>query len=125
MAVYMKINQYNTLNMIINARMEEVFSLVKDRIEQACPNIPLSAGVFLTGGCSYMTGVRDLGQKVFNAPCSLGKPFDVTGLASAKDGPLYAVHVGCIRYVDSLQEKEVKRTFSEQLMKWVWGGRHG
>jgi cell division protein FtsA len=113
-----------TLNTIINARMEEIFSLVKDHIDRHCPNVPLGAGVLLTGGGSFLNGTRDLGQKVFNVPCAHGKPFDVQGLPSAKEGPLYAAHVGCIRYAASLQTIEEKPSVREKLVKLFWGGPH-
>lgn len=113
-----------TLNTIINARMEEIFTLVKDHVDLRCPNIPLSAGVLLTGGGAFLNGVRDLGQKVFNVPCSHGKPFDVHGLPSAKDAPRYAAHVGCIRYAASLRTPDVKQTFGKKLLKMLWGGSH-
>ncbi|MEN7973674.1 MAG: cell division protein FtsA [Verrucomicrobiota bacterium] len=114
-----------TLNTIINARMEEIFMLVKESVDQRCPNVPLSAGVLLAGGGSFLAGARDLGQKVFNVPCSHGKPNDVHGLPSAKDAPRYAAHVGCIRYAASLQEKEEKPTLGKKLIKLFWGGSHG
>jgi len=113
-----------TLNTIINARMEEIFMLVKRHVDQHCPNIPISAGVLLTGGGAFLNGVRDLGQKVFNVPCSHGKPCDVQGLPSAKDAPRYAAHIGCIRYIASLQEKEEKPPLGKKLMKLFWGGSH-
>lgn len=113
-----------TLNTIINARMEEIFTMVKDEVERQCPNVPLSAGVLLTGGGAFLNGVRDLGQKIFNVPCSHGKPFDVQGLPTAKDGPLYASHIGCIRYAASLRSVEEKRSFKSKLVKYLWGGAH-
>lgn len=113
-----------TLNTIINARMDEIFSLVKDRVDERCPNVPLSAGVLLTGGGAFLNGARDLGQKVFNVPCTHGKPFDVHGLPSAKDGPLYASHVGAIRYAASLRKVDVKSTLGQRLLKMFWGGVH-
>lgn len=113
-----------TLNMIINARMEEIFLMVKEHIEERCPNIPLGAGVLLTGGGAFLNGVRDLGQKVFNVPCSHGKPLEVHGLPAAKDAPRYAVHVGCIRYADSLRVPEEKKSFGKAFVKWLWGGSH-
>lgn len=113
-----------TLNTIINARMEEIFMLVKEHIDKRCPNIPISAGVLLTGGGSFLNGARDLGQKVFNVPCSHGKPHKVQGLPSAKDAPRYAAHVGCIRYTASLQVKETKPALGRKLMKLLWGGSH-
>jgi cell division protein FtsA len=113
-----------TLNTIINARMEELFMLVKEHIDQHCPNVPMSAGVMLTGGGAFLSGARDLGQKVFNEPCSHGKPIDVHGLPSTKDAPRYAAHVGCIRYIASLQVKEEKPTLGRKLATLLWGGSH-
>ncbi len=113
-----------TLNTIINARMEEIFTLVKTHIDQFCPNVPMSAGVLLTGGGAFLNGVRDLGQKVFNVPCSHGKPFGVHGLPSAKDAPLYAVQIGCIRYAASLRKIEEKPSLGRKLVKLFWGGAH-
>jgi len=113
-----------TLNTIINARMEEIFMLVKEYIDQHCPNVPMSAGVLLAGGGAFLNGARDLGQKVFNVPCSYGKPIDVQGLPSAKDAPRYAAHVGCIRYAASFLAKEEKPTLGKKLIKLFWGGSH-
>ncbi len=110
-----------TLNTIINARMEEILTLVKDQVDRECPNIPLSAGVVLTGGGSFLNGARDLGQKVFNVPCMYGKPFDVQGLPTAKEGPLYACHIGAIRYAASLHTVEEKPSIASRLMKTLWG----
>ena len=113
-----------TLNTIVNARMEEIFSLVKERIDLECPNVPLSAGVLLTGGGSFLNGVRDLGQKVFNVPCTHGKPYFVHGLPSAKTGPLYAAHVGAMRYAASLKTVVEKPPFGKRLMNALWGHSH-
>jgi len=113
-----------TLNTIINARMDEIFTLVKEQIDRQCPNVPLSAGVLLTGGGAFMNGARDLGQKIFNVPCMHGKPFDVHGLPSAKEGPLYACQVGAIRYAASLHRTVEKTPLSKKLVKLFWGGVH-
>jgi cell division protein FtsA len=113
-----------TLNTIINARMDEILMMVKDQVDLQCPNILLSSGVLLTGGGSFLNGVRDLGQKVFNVPCTHGKPYDVQGLPSAKDSPLYACHVGAIRYAASLNKPVVKASIGKKLLTFFWGGTH-
>ncbi|MDF7807388.1 cell division protein FtsA [Pontiellaceae bacterium B12219] len=113
-----------TLNTIINARMEEILMLVKDQVDLQCPNISLSSGVLLTGGGSFLNGVRDLGQKVFNVPCTHGKPYDVHGLPSAKESPLYASHVGAIRYAASLNKPVEKVSLGKKLLTIFWGGTH-
>ena len=113
-----------TLNTIINARMDEILTLVKEQVDRQCPNVPLGAGVLLTGGGSLLNGARDLGQKVFNVPCMYGKPFDVQGLSTAKEGPLYAGHVGAIRYAASLRTVEEKPSIRHRLIRALWGGSH-
>ncbi|VGO15272.1 Cell division protein FtsA [Pontiella desulfatans] len=113
-----------TLNTIINARMEEIFTLVKEQVDLQCPNVPLSAGVLLVGGGAFLNGARDLGQKVFNVPCMYGKPSDVHGLSSAKEAPLYACHVGAIRYAASLRTVEEKPPLGKRLLQLFWGGAH-
>ncbi len=113
-----------TLNTIINARMDEIFTLVKEQVDHHCPNVPLSAGVILTGGGAFLNGARDLGQKIFNVPCIHGRPYDVQGLSSAKEGPLFACHIGAIRYAASLRTVEEKPSFGRRLMNALWGGGH-
>ncbi|MBN2702729.1 MAG: cell division protein FtsA [Pontiellaceae bacterium] len=111
-----------TLNTIINARMDELFGLIKESVDHSCPNVPLGAGVLLTGGGSFLSGTRDLGQKVFNAPCSQGKPFDVQGLSTVKEGSLYACHIGAIRYASDMKTVEYKPSLGRRLLKMLWGG---
>jgi len=112
-----------TLNTIISARMEETFSFVKEHIDHDCPNISLSGGVLLTGGGAHLTGIRDLGEKIFNVPCSLGKPFDIHGLP-AKESLQFATLIGCIRYADSLKLPEEAPSRLKKILQFIWGGTH-
>ena len=43
-----------TLNTIIQARMEEIFELVKEDVEEFLLNKPLGAGVLLTGEVLFL-----------------------------------------------------------------------
>ena len=83
-----------------------------------------TGGVVLTGGGAFLNGARDLGQKIFNVPCVLGKPHDVQGLSTAKEGPLYACQVGAIRYAASLRKVVEKPSIGQRMMKALWGGAH-
>ena len=112
-----------TLNTIISARMEETFSFVKEHIDLHCPNISLSGGVLLTGGGAYLTGIRDLGEKIFNVPCSLGKPFDIHGLPT-KDATRFSTLLGGIRYLNSLQVPDKKPSRFKKAFQFIWGGTH-
>ena len=93
-----------TLNTIIQARMEEIFELVKEDVEEFLLNKPLGAGVLLTGGGAFLDGTRDLGQKIFNAPCSLGAD-RCAWITFQQSAPYYAPLIGAIRYTSSLEKK--------------------
>ncbi|MFL2860490.1 MAG: cell division protein FtsA [Pontiellaceae bacterium] len=114
-----------TLNTIIQARMEEIFELVKEDVEGFLLNKPLGAGVLLTGGGAFLDGTRDLGQKIFNAPCSIGKPIDVHGLPSQQSAPYYAPLIGAIRYVSSLEKKVENPSHFKRLLQHLWGQQNG
>ena len=110
-----------TLHTIIQVRLEEIFEWVKDEVEKQSPNILLGSGVLLTGGGSFLNGARDLGQKVFNLPCSYGKPIEVHGLPSKQQSPYYASMLGAIRYIDSLEQQADTTTQWQRLLKKIWG----
>ncbi|HEY5653736.1 MAG TPA: hypothetical protein VIR63_05140, partial [Pontiella sp.] len=84
---------------------------------------PLSAGVLLVGGGSFLNGAHDLGQKIFNVPCKRAKPYNVQGTAMAtKNRPLYASLIGAVRYAASVQKSVEKPSIWKKFMKLVWGG---
>ena len=116
-----KIIRAVTLNTIIQARMEEILELVKFETESILLKKPLGAGVILTGGCSFLNGTRDLGQKIFNTTCSYGRVLDVHGLPSKQLAPMYAPLIGTIRYTNSLQKKVNNPTNFKKFLNFIWG----
>lgn len=83
------------LKKVIIARMEELFEMLMNEIGgNIVRNI--GAGVVLTGGLSALKGVTDLGSDVFELPCAVGRPRNVSGLASATDSPEFSVCCGLI-----------------------------
>ncbi len=53
---------------ILEPRLEEIFSLVKDALGPGLPLARLGAGVVLTGGGSHCRGSRELCEEVFGLP---------------------------------------------------------
>ncbi len=86
------------LHTILHVRMEEMFSLVKRRIEQEGLLRSLGGGVVLTGGGAHLKNVDKLAERVFGLPCRVGMPRGVAGLAVVTEGPQYASAVGMVRY---------------------------
>ena len=118
-----KMVRASALNTIINARMEEIFMLVKRRVERKLgqEDVVLASGVVLTGGGAYLNGVDDLGTKVFNQPCLRGEIKGVKGLHSLSEAPRYATLLGAVRYADSIREKLVKLPWWKRFWRMLIG----
>lgn len=91
------INQ-QSLQKVINARMTEVFEMIRDRLVEERVLNRIGAGVVLTGGGAHMKGVVQLAEEVFRLPCHVGRPRNVSGLAVATEGPEYAAAIGMVKY---------------------------
>lgn len=86
------------LNTVINARVEEMFALIADELGRRLDIKQLGAGVVLTGGGVHLKGIETIAADVFDAPCSVGKPRNFSGMASVYEGPEYASALGMIRH---------------------------
>lgn len=107
----------SSLHVVINARVKEIFEVIKSRVEHCEGGGRFGAGVILTGGGARMKGVVELAEKVFNLPCHVGAPRGVDGLAAAIEGPEYAVAVGMVRY--GLANAQEESGFS--IGEWIKG----
>ncbi len=83
---------------IVQARLEEIITLVGREISQSGYADHLAAGIVLTGGCANMEGIADLGEQIFNTPTRIGVPLGVTGLSESVADPIFATGVGLILY---------------------------
>jgi cell division protein FtsA len=83
---------------IIEPRVEEIFSEVRRRIEEAGLIEQISAGVVLTGGAVLMEGMVECAEEVLGMPVRLGFPVGVKGIVQLVQGPQYATGVGLVRY---------------------------
>ena len=105
---------------IIEARYEELFSLVSAEIRRSGLEDALAAGIVITGGGSKAPGAAELGERVFKMPVRVGGPQFVTGLADVIHNPIYATGVGLLLY--GMQQRDNQDTISAQPgMKSVWG----
>ena len=111
------------LHTIINSRMEEIFKLIAEKIEDDALSGMLTAGVILTGGGSAMEGITDLAQQVFNMPCQVGRIHDCVGLSTKQEGARFAAAIGCVRYAASQIKPEapIRAAWRVWLSK-LWGG---
>lgn len=103
------------LHTITNLRMEETLNLIRDEMEQRELLHYFGSGVILTGGGAYLQRITDLAERVFNLPCRLGRPRDVSGLAVATDGPEYAAPIGMLRYAARTSRRPRRTGFRNWL----------
>jgi cell division protein FtsA len=87
-----------TLAEIIEPRMEEIFELVNQNLNESGLADRLGAGIVLTGGGSIMPGTVELAERVFGMPIRRGNPRWIGGLIDIVDSPIYATSVGLALY---------------------------
>jgi cell division protein FtsA len=87
-----------TLAEIIEPRVEEILSLVRDELVKVGYGSLLASGVILTGGSAILEGVPELAEQIFNLPVRRGTPVGIGGLIDLVSSPIYATGVGLVLY---------------------------
>lgn len=83
---------------IIEPRVEEIFTLVRDEIQNTGYEDLLASGVVITGGASLLTEITTIADEVLGLPVRLGVPRGIGGLVDVVRSPMYATGVGLVRY---------------------------
>lgn len=83
---------------IIECRVEEVFALALQHLQQSGWYGELAAGVVLTGGASAMPGMVQSAEAIFELPVRLGSALHISGLADLVQNPMYTTGVGLALY---------------------------
>ena len=96
------------LNTVVNARLLELFTVIRERLEEMDLVHRLHAGVVLTGGGSRMRNVDMLAEQAFGASVRLGRPIHVDGLEEDPQSPSYAAIAGALLYAHrNYEEKSI------------------
>ena len=84
---------------IIEQRLDEMFGLVYEALDEKQLLSALPGGVVLTGGGASLEGIVDLAQTVFNMPVALGQPgAGLEGVVEATRDPRLSTAVGLAMY---------------------------
>ena len=84
---------------VLEARASEMFEMVKDRLTVSGYAEKLPAGLVLTGGCSQLHGMAELGRTVLDMPVRIGSPLPslpILGLSRTLLSPSHATTVGLL-----------------------------
>lgn len=109
---------------VVEARYEELFSLVAAEIRRSGLSDMLAAGVVLTGGASKVQGAIELADRIFEMPVRIGKPQCVTGIPEVVNNPMYATGIGLLLH--GLQQGDGQREMLAQNgFKSLWARMRG
>jgi len=87
-----------TLGEIIEPRVDEILTLVRDEVARMGYGKLLASGVILTGGSAILEGIPELTEQIFNLPVRRGTPVGIGGLVDLVNSPMYATGVGLVLY---------------------------
>ena len=113
------------LRRIMSLRLEEIFQLIAQDLEQAGALDYARSGVFLCGGGARIPQIAKLAEQVLQMPATIGKTNSISGLKSALDQPEFAAAIGLVKFGSFQQRKRagkpsltsgLKNTFN-QLFK--------
>lgn len=111
---------------VIRPRMEEIFELIRGKLEANGVDKIAGRRCVITGGASQMLGVSDLAARMLGKQVRKGKPAPINGLAEAVSGPAFASVIGMLHYVQHRSwEDEILNAsanhrgwFPERILNW-------
>lgn len=82
---------------IIEARVAEIFHLIREQLQAIGKDALLPAGAVFTGGGSDIEGLTELARKELRLPATVGFPTaQFSGMLDKLDNPIYACAVGLV-----------------------------
>lgn len=84
---------------IIHARIEETLSIIHDRLQDSAAIESIDGGVILTGGMSFIPGIKELASKIFtNIPVKVANPKNIQNGYINFNSPTMSTIVGLLLY---------------------------
>jgi cell division protein FtsA len=83
---------------ILKPRAEEIFDMVKRKIEEEGFENKINAGIVITGGSAYLSGLLEVADDIFAAPVRIGKPYGIGGLIDKVNSPEFSTSLGLLKY---------------------------
>ena len=101
---------------ILDARAQELLSLLKRDLERAALLNAIPAGLVFVGGGARLQGLLDMTEETFALPARVGRPRGLAGLPEEAIAPEYSAIVGLALYGARAQQViEERPTFSSRL----------
>lgn len=108
---------------IMVPRMQEIFSLISEKLAAQDLLHDIPAGIVITGGGAETNSIVQVAKDELKLPARIGKPVELTGLTSDIQKPSYATSIGLLFYGKQQGGEPVTQGFSLPSLKF--GGPSG
>jgi cell division protein FtsA len=116
LGLVLKVVNIEHLRQIMSLRLEEIFQLIAQHMEQAGLADYLRAGVFLCGGCARIPQISKLAEQVLQMPVATGQTQSISGLKSALDQPEFVTAIGLARFGSFKNRKREKPSLFKNML---------
>lgn len=96
---------------IIRPRIEEIFEMVRSRLQEAGFDKVAGRRLVLTGGASELPGSVDLAGMILDKQVRVGRPTPIDGLPEAAANPAFATCAGLLRQAVSQAEEPAQTIY--------------
>ncbi len=86
------------LQKIVEARLEEIFDIVRQDVDKAGFEADMPAGIVITGGSSQVQGITKNAKGSFGVPVRVGYPSGLTGMIEEISDPSFSAVQGLIKH---------------------------
>jgi len=103
---------------IIRPRLEEIFEMVSDRLEQSPVTGKMGRQMVLCGGASQLTGMREAAGQIMGRNIRMAEPRGFSGLPDSSKSPAFSTATGLLSYAlnpDQHMAEMIK--FSQETVK--------
>ncbi len=103
-------------NMIVEARVEELFEYIDKELQRIHRSRKLPGGVVLVGGSAVLPGLADFAKEQLQLPVRIGKIRGLVGLVDTVDDPSFATATGLMLLDVLLAPFATEHVTSTQLL---------
>lgn len=104
---------------IMVPRMQEIFSLISEKLATQDLLHDIPAGLVLTGGGSETNSIVQVAKDELKLPAHIGKPIELSGLTSDIQKPGYATSIGLLLYGKQQGGEQVSQGFTLPSLKFA------
>lgn len=112
LGLVLKVINVEHLRQIMSLRLEEIFQLIAQDLEQAGLADYLRAGVFLCGGGARIPNISRLAEHILQMPVSQGQTQSISGLKSALDQAEFVTGIGLAKFGSFKNRKRESKSFA-------------